>query len=106
MIIHIDECMASDCTILKVLPHYKTINKLLEEAFAEDAYFPYLDVGIKFKGVWHPLRTAGITNVTQNEKTFKELKKLPSRIRRIPNDTMIIKCDESERELFINLDGQ
>ena len=100
MMIMISECLNSDSPLLKALANYTTIDKML--IYAD---LPYWDIAVKFNTKWHIFRHC-CEDYPERSKWMKELAKLPAKKRRIPNDTMIIKCDEFERELYINLDGE
>lgn len=102
MKIHITECLGSKGTLLELLANYSRIDKLIDDILKQDVYCPFHDIAICFNGCWYWVRHCG-----ENEKEFpiKELKKVKSYLRCIPNDTMIIECDVFESELYINLDG-
>ena len=102
MKIHIIECNCSKGYLFELLANYSRVDKLIEDIINLNIGCPYLDFAIKFDGAWHWVVKNGYY-----EKDFpiNKLKKVKSVFRRIPNDTMIIDCDEFERELYINLDG-
>ena len=95
-------CNSSKGYLLELLSNYGRIDKFIEDILNQNIGCSYLDIAIKFDGVWY-----WVVHNGEYEKDFpiNKLKNVKSIFRRIPNDYMIIRCNEFESELFINLDG-
>lgn len=102
MKVYISECLGSPGYLFQLLSNYNRIDKLVEDILNQKVCCHYLDFGICFNNCWYWIRHNG-----EFEKDFpiNKLKNVKTIFRCIPNDTMVIKCDEFERELYIDLDG-
>lgn len=105
MTIIINECCGSDNRLLKLLASYQNIQTMLKDADTEKIDLPYLDIWVGYNNKLYSFRRNG-EDCPNRKKWIREMTKIPLYKRRIPNDTMIIKCDEFERELYIDLDGK
>lgn len=102
MIIQIDECNSIDTNILQIFGKYDRIDKLLEDADKGVIDIQALDCAIKFDNKLHWFRQYGQDDPNRKQ-WIKKLKKVPLRYRKIPCDTMIVKADVFEQQLFITI---
>lgn len=108
MRIEITECIGSQRIrdLFYTLSQYKTIDKMLLDIIDDKIDLPFLDVRfiyyVKETRCCCYIRDSGInTDKESLKKHYNKIKKIPARYRQIPNDDMLIKCDNFESELFI-----
>ena len=100
MIIQIDECNATNTNMLQTFGNYDRIDKLFEDADNGVIDIPALDCAVKFNNEFYWFRQCGQDN-PDRKQWIKKLKQVPIKYRKIPCDTMVVKADSFERELFI-----
>lgn len=107
MEIRITECTGTfhQWSILKDLGTYKKIEQWLEAIINNETAFKPLECAVKYNDNWEHLILCGDL-IPEAKKTINKIKKLPSLARQLPNDTILIKADHFERELYFNLDGK
>ena len=111
MRIDITECNGSSfqtSILFNTLSNYKTIDKIVLDFINDKIDLPFLDIGISYiiNGTRYPcyLRQYGHNGDKEElQKHYNRMKKVPSRYRQIPNDTMMINCDCFESELYIHI---
>lgn len=103
MVISINECNCASNDLLALLGAYPSIDKLFTAADKGEVSIPALDIAVRFKGTFHWFRKYG-NDIPNRSEWIKEMSSLPKEYRAIPNDTMVIKANSFEKELFITLD--
>ena len=108
MRIDITECINSQRIrdLFHTLSQYKTIDKMLLDIINDKIDLPFHDVNfiywVKGARCCCSIRNSGInTDKESLKKHYNKIKKIPALYRQIPNEDMLIKCDDFESELFI-----
>ena len=104
MIIQIDMCNSIDTNILQIFGKYDRIDKLFEDADKGVIDIQALDCAVKFKNELHWFRQCGQDDPNRKQ-WIEKLKKVPLRYRKIPCDTMVVKADVFEQQLFVTIGG-
>lgn len=99
------EHMSLDNTILADINRYNDVLLWIKDIVNRKTAFYPTDCSIKANGVQYTIIRGDV--IADNiEKTIASIARLPKRMRTIPNDTMSIKSDTFEHELWFNLDGK
>lgn len=102
MIVHFEECNATDTGLFQDIADHKKVTEWIHSIMEKDCHFWPLDFGVMINGKSFSLIRAGET-VSSPEEVISEIKKLPTRFNRMPNDWLKIRANAFERELFIKI---
>lgn len=103
MIVRFDECGCADGSLFKDMGAYRSVADWLIGIVDNKTNFHPLECAVKYKGEWFWVIENGYMSENA-DKVIKKIKRLPAKVCNIPNDSILIKADAFERELFINLD--